>query len=223
MTSVSQAPSDDRTTKARIRDGAIECFAELGIGATTARRVAARADVSPGSIIHHFGSMEGLREACDRHVAAKIRELKGGAMTAGAGFDPLEALRSADTGLPLTRYLAQTLSDGSPQVADLVDELVGDAIEYTQLGVENGVLAPSRFPEERAAILTVWSLGALVLHEHLERLVGIDITGPLNEPTAATSYFGPGLEILSGLFTDSAREMLERAFVNSSEGTTSNE
>jgi len=209
---------DDRSTRARIRDAAIACFADNGISATTARKVATVAAVSPGSVIHHFGSMEGLRNECDRYVAAEIRELKGGAMAAGAGFDPLQALRSADADLPLARYLAQTLSDGSPQVADLVDELVHDAIEYTRMGVESGMLEPSRYPDERAAILTVWSLGALVLHEHLERLIGIDITGRLDEPTAATSYVGPALELLSGLLTDSAREMLEKAFAKPSEG-----
>ena len=209
---------DDRSTRARIRDAAISTFAELGVAATTARKVAAAAGVSPGSVIHHFGSMDGLRDECDRFVAAKIRDLKGGAMAAGAAFDPLQALRSAETDPPLARYLARTLTDGSGHVAGLVDELVDDAIEYTRLGVANGMLTPSRFPEERSAILTVWSLGALVLHEHLERLIGIDITGPVDDPKSATAYVGPALEILSGLLTDTAREMLEEAFVSPPEG-----
>ena len=84
---------DDRTAKARIRDAAIVCFAEHGIAATTARKVATAAGVSPGLVMHHFGSMEGLRAACDRHVTAMIRDLKGEAMGAGAGFDPVAALR----------------------------------------------------------------------------------------------------------------------------------
>lgn len=224
MSSISApAQVDDRTTRARIRDAAIACFAEHGISATTARKVAKAAGVSPGSVMHHFGSMEGLRDACDRHVAAKIRELKSGAMAAGATFDPLQALRSADADPPLARYLARTLTDGSQRVADLVDELVEDAIEYTRVGVASGMLVPSRFPEERAAILTVWSLGALVLHEHLERLIGIDITGRVDDPKAATAYVGPALEILSGLLTDTAREMLAEAFVAPPEGKETND
>ena len=96
-------PVDDRTAKARIRDAAIVSFAEHGIAATTVRKVAAEAGVSAGLVMHHFGSMEGLRAACDQHVTAMIRELKGGAMAAGSGFDPLAAFRSAAGGPPLAR------------------------------------------------------------------------------------------------------------------------
>lgn len=203
--------ADDRTTRARIRDAAITCFADLGLAATTARKVAAAAGVSPGSIIHHFGSMDGLRAACDRHVAAKVRDIKSEAMAAGGGFDPLAAIRSIE-GLPLARYLAKTLVDGSEQVAALLDELVDDAVEYIEAGVSAGLLAPSNHPRERAAILTVWSMGALVLHEHLERLIGIDIAEPITDPTAAAPYVGPALEIYSGLFTEKALEMFGAAF-----------
>jgi AcrR family transcriptional regulator len=205
---------DDRTTKARIRDAAIACFAEHGIAATTARKVATEAGVSAGLVMHHFGSMDGLRAACDQHVTAMIRELKGGAMAAGAGFDPLAAFRSAAGGPPLARYLARTLVDGSPQVADLVDELVADAIAYIDTGVETGMLTASRYPRERAAIMTIWSLGALVLHEHLDRLIGVDITGPIDRPHAAASYVAPALEILSGFFTKATAELMSEAFVD---------
>ena len=205
---------DDRTAKARIRDAAIVCFAEHGIAATTARKVATAAGVSPGLVMHHFGSMEGLRAACDRHVTAMIRDLKGEAMAAGAGFDPVAALRSAAGGPPLARYLARTLVDGSPAVADLVDELVADAVAYIDTGVETGLLTASRYPRERAAILTMWSLGALVLHEHLDRLIGVDITEPIDQPHGAASYVAPALEILSGFFTKATAELMSEAFVD---------
>ena len=78
-----EAVTDDRTAKARIRDAAIECFARDGIDGTTARKVATSAEVSPGLVIHHFGSMEGLRSACDRYVAATIRDYKRNAISAG--------------------------------------------------------------------------------------------------------------------------------------------
>jgi len=205
---------DDRTAKARIRDAAISCFAERGIDATTARKVAAAAGVSPGLVMHHFASMDGLREACDEYVAAAIRDLKSGAMTAGAAFDPLAALRSWGGGPPLARYLARTLVDGSPRVADLVDEIVADAVEYIKAGVETGMLAPSKYPNERAAILTMWSLGALVLHEHLARLIGVDITEPLDDPQSASSYVAPVLEILSGFLTETTVQMMSESFVS---------
>ncbi len=204
--------ADDRTTKARIRDAAIVCFAEHGITGTTARKVATAAGVSAGLVMHHFGSMDGLRVACDQQVTFMIRQLKSDAMAAGAGFDPLAALRSTGVGPPLARYLARTLVDGSPHVVSLVDEIVADAIEYSETGVETGMLTPTRYPRERAAIMTMWSLGALVLHEHLERLIGFDLTDPISNPKAAASYMAPALEILSGLFTETTVERMKEAF-----------
>jgi AcrR family transcriptional regulator len=206
------SPIDDRTTKARIRDAAIACFAEHGMAATTVRKVAAAANVSPGLVMHHFESMDGLRVACDKHVTATIRELKSGAMAAGARFDPLAALRSHQSGPPLAKYLARTLVDGSPHVIELVDEIVADAVEYSETGVETGLLIPSEYPHERAAIMTMWSLGALVLHEHLTRLIGVDITEPIDNPKAASSYVAPILEILSGFITETTSQLMSQAF-----------
>ena len=44
-------------------------FAERGPDRVTVRDVAAAAEVSPGLVMHHFGSKAGLREAVDEHVA----------------------------------------------------------------------------------------------------------------------------------------------------------
>lgn len=47
-------------TRGRILDATIELYRERGLPATTLKAVAERADVSRGSILHHFGSAEGL-------------------------------------------------------------------------------------------------------------------------------------------------------------------
>jgi TetR/AcrR family transcriptional regulator, regulator of cefoperazone and chloramphenicol sensitivity len=54
---------DDLTTKARLRETALALFADHGITATSLRSIAAVAGVSPGLVIHHFGSKDGLRRA----------------------------------------------------------------------------------------------------------------------------------------------------------------
>jgi hypothetical protein len=76
----------------------------------------------------------------------------------------------------------------------------------------------SNYEWERAAILTIWSLGALVLHEHLERLVGVDITADFSQnPKAASTYMAPILEIYSqGVFTDTTIQLMREAFVDAS-------
>ncbi len=198
-----QHSEDDRTTKARIRDAAISCIAENGVADTTARKVAASAGVSPGLVIHHFGSMDGLRSACDQHLAAVIRHEKEKALTSGVGFDVAAALRETQTG-PLAGYLAEVLVEGSAIVDDLVDELVADAERYLAQGVESGMLKSAADQRGRAAVLTVWSLGALVLHRHVKRILGADLTHPYfpTDP-ASLPLLAATVEILSdGVYTE---------------------
>jgi AcrR family transcriptional regulator len=190
----------DLTARARIRDAAIARFAADGVAATSVRAIAADAGVSAALVIHHFGSKDALRSACDQHVAALVRERKSAAMAAGTGLDPFAALREVGDGPPIMRYLASTLVDGSPHVARLVDEMVDDAVAYMQEGVGAGVLRASEDPRGRAAVLTLWSLGALVLHEQVQRVLGVDLTG---DPAEALAYILPATEILGrGVITE---------------------
>jgi TetR/AcrR family transcriptional regulator, regulator of cefoperazone and chloramphenicol sensitivity len=62
----------DLTAKARIRDAAMEMFGTQGVAASSLRAVAGAASVSPGLIVHHFGSKEGLIRAVDEAVLARI-------------------------------------------------------------------------------------------------------------------------------------------------------
>ena len=187
--------------RARIRDAAIDVVAAGGLDALTARRVAEEAGVSAGSVINHFGSMAGLREACDDHVAMLIREDKMRAMTAGASLDIASTLRDSGSG-HLVGYLAAVLAEDSPAVARLIDELVADALTYVQAGVEAGMIQPTDDPGGRAVVLTLSGLGSLVMPRHLRRLLGVDLTDPAADPTSWANYLGPTYEFYAqGLFT----------------------
>lgn len=200
---------DDRSTPARIRDAAITCFAEVGVDATPVRRIAEVAGVSPALVIHHFGSKDALRVACDQHVAAVIRARKSASVQAGSSLDPVAALREQGDGPPLLAYLARTLTDGSPHVADLLDELVTDAVAYTAEAEASGMLRPCDDPHARAAVLLLWSLGAVVLHEHARRLLGTDLLG---SPEHLLGYVRPAFEILGqGVFTPEAHAQMAAA------------
>lgn len=211
MRSATSSPPDDRTAVARIRDAALACFAEAGVAGTTVRQVAERAGVSPALVIHHFGSKAALRKACDAYVAAFVRERKTAAMRAGPGLDPLALLRPEDDRVPLLPYLARVLAEGSPEVDALVDELVADAEGYLAEGVASGTVRPLDHPKGVAAVLTLWSLGALTLHRHVRRLVGVDLTGSGAQLLTTTGYVGPAMEILSrGLVDPAIYERLAR-------------
>lgn len=136
-------------------------------------------------------------------------------MAGGAGLDPLAALRAYQDGPPLLRYLARTLIDGSPHVADLLDEMVADAVGYMAEGEAAGTLTPTDDPHGRAAVLTLWSLGAVVLHEHASRLLGVDLTGDLAH---ALPYFVPALEIMGqGIITPEAYARIRGGFDDAQE------
>ena len=205
----SPSPGDDRSTQARIRDAALACFAEQGFAATTVRTIAARAGVSAALVIHHFGSKARLRTACDTFVSGYVRERKLAAMRAGPGLDPLSLLRSEDDRLPLLAYLARALHDDSPAVAALVDELIEDAETVLAAGVESGAVRALDHPRGVAAVLTLWWLGALVLHDHVERVLGVDLTGPVGASQRHPGYTVPALEILTrGLLAPGMYERL---------------
>jgi AcrR family transcriptional regulator len=209
---------DDRTTKARIRDAAIDCFAEHGVAATTARKVASAAGVSPGLVIHHFESMDGLRRACDDHVVSIIGQRKREAMSSGPSFDALAALRSSEFD-SLPGYLAAVLVDDSPAVERLVDEMARDAEAYMAEGVAAGNLLPSSDPRSRAVLLTVWNLGALVLHRHLDRMLGVDLTSPgFGTDAASRSYAASVFEIYGdGILTDDFSANLRAALAGATD------
>lgn len=198
--------------RARILDAAIRLFAEQGVAATSVRAIAAEAQVSPGLVIHHFGSKDALRVACDRHVAAIVRRNKQAAVAQGPSMDPVAALRAASDGPPVLRYLARTLVDGSPHVAELVDELVDDAVGYITDGIASGMLRPSDDPRGRALVLTIWSLGSLVLHEHVARLAGVDLVG---DPADLAGWAVPAAEVLDGVLADGMYEQIREAFITS--------
>ncbi|NYF98512.1 TetR family transcriptional regulator [Janibacter cremeus] len=197
--------SDDRDGMQRIRDAAIELFGEKGVAGTSLKSIATHADVSQGLVIHHFGSKAGLHRACDEHLAHLVRSNKESVLASGPQMNPLAALQLIKESRPLLRYLVRTLSEGGDHIADLVDEMVADAQDYMAQGEQAGLIKPSRMPRERVIVLVLWSLGALVLHEQMHRLLGVDFLADSSDPQDVAPYFRPVMELYTqGLLTEGA-------------------
>ena len=85
--------ADAEATRARILAAAVQLVSEHGIAGTTVRDVAARAHVSLATVLHYFGSKEGLYQACvqamDDELASLRAELLG---AAGPGTSPADIL-----------------------------------------------------------------------------------------------------------------------------------
>ena len=59
-------------TRRRVLDATLALYLEVGVPATTLTEVAKRADVSRGTILHHFGSAEGLLQAALEGILAAL-------------------------------------------------------------------------------------------------------------------------------------------------------
>lgn len=197
--------SDDRTTPARLRDACIELVAEAGAKAATARAVADRAGVSLGLIRHHFGSMGKLLQAADRHVADLVRARKEEAIARGAGFDALGAVRATGSD-HIMGYLAMRLGDDADGINDLVDVMIADAEGYIRSSVDAGLMTPSADEHARAAMLTLYALGSLALHKHLDRHFDLDIrSADLSAQPGFNRYLMVQMEVFSGLLEPAVR------------------
>src|ERR1700748_889356 len=99
-----RSASDDRTAVARIRDAAIEQWGEHGVKGGL-RSIAEAAGVSAALVIHHFGSKEGLRKACDDYIAEEIRTGKSAAMQSNDPATWLGQMAEIESYAPVTAYL----------------------------------------------------------------------------------------------------------------------
>lgn len=195
MRSVTEA---DLTAKARIRDAALARFARDGFAAATIRAIASDAGVSPGLVVHHFGSKDGLREECDRHVVAKFRETKLAALEKGNVDNPAFAAMAFQVAEPLLRYFSWALVRGHSAADQLFDEMVREGLEVTRVAVEKGIIEGSPDLQTRTTLQMAMMLGMVAFHAHVERNTGID---PLTSEGMAR--LTPSLlEIFSGMFDD---------------------
>jgi TetR/AcrR family transcriptional regulator, regulator of cefoperazone and chloramphenicol sensitivity len=171
-------PTGDLTARARIRDAAMRLFADQGGKATTIRAVAEQAGVAPGLVSHHFGSKQGLRDACDDYVLDYLRQIiKQGVDEQGVA-DPAYLDSVYQGAADVMRYVARALVDGSTGAAALFDNFVALTEEYLASHSPSGESQSD--PRTQAAVIVAMRLGVWVLHPHLLRALRAEsLTPPL--------------------------------------------
>lgn len=193
-----RGPATDLTARARIRDAAMHLFGERGFRSATVRGIAARAGVSPGLVVHHFGSKDGLREAVDDHLADQIRQDKFATMTGSMTQDEQTTRAYAQEFAPALAYLARALTEDAVVGRHLYDRLFRDAVDYLRAGEEAGLIKPTDAPQARAAALLNAGLGQTLLQHHLHRVLDAD-----DATDALMRISRPMLDVYTeGLFTD---------------------
>jgi TetR/AcrR family transcriptional regulator, regulator of cefoperazone and chloramphenicol sensitivity len=176
--SVPRPAFEDLTARARIRQAALEQFAEHGFERTTVRGIATAAGVSAGLLRHHFGSKQALRDAVDGYVVQEIHRINDEVRKGSEQGNLGPATISRQAIVPFQGYLVRALTDGSPIVAVLFDQLVDLTEEWVVRADEDRTDPPFIDSRTRAAVFLAMSIGVGIMHEHLSRVLGLDTFAP---------------------------------------------
>lgn len=147
--------SHELTAEARIRRAALRLFAEGGYEPTTVRAIAEAAGVSPGLILHHYGSKEGLRDAVNEEVVRVVLELIDDVLDSSKPVeDQFEAggaeFRTLLTERPeLGAYIRRLFFDGEEAGVRILQRFMEVGRQYTIAMEERGVLRRVSDPEMR--------------------------------------------------------------------------
>lgn len=191
--------STDLTAAARIRDAAIEQFGQHGFGVGL-RSIAEAAGVSAALVIHHFGSKEGLRKACDEYVAEEIRSEKSETIQSNDPATWLGAMAEIESFAPMMAYLVRSMMSGGELATMLWQRMIHNTEEYMQEGVRAGTVKPSRDPRARARYLAITGGGGFLLYLQMHK-TPTDLRAVLRD--YAREMVLPALEVYTeGLLTD---------------------
>jgi TetR/AcrR family transcriptional regulator, regulator of cefoperazone and chloramphenicol sensitivity len=192
--------ADDLTATARIRDAAIEQFGQHGFDVGL-RAIAKAAGVSAALVIHHFGSKDGLRRACDEFVAEIVRESKSESLQNADPASWFAQLAEIESFAPMMAYLMRSLQTGGELAKSLWRTMIDNAEQYMAEGVAAGTIKPSPDPKARARFLAMTGGGGLLLYMQMHEDPS-DIRVVLHD--YAEDMLLPALEVYSqGLMTDS--------------------
>lgn len=191
--------SADLTAAARIRDAAIDQFGEHGFGVGV-RAIAEAAGVSAALVIHHFGSKEGLRKACDDYIAEEIRDSKSEALKSNDPATWFAQMAEIESYAPLMAYLVRSMQSGGELANMLWRRMIDNAEGYLDEGVRAGTIKPSRDPRARARYLGITGGGGFLLYLQMHE-TPTDIRAVLRD--YAREMVLPALEIYTeGLMVD---------------------
>ncbi|MGH3563325.1 MAG: TetR family transcriptional regulator [Mycobacterium sp.] len=191
--------STDLTAAARIRDAAIEQFGQHGF-AVGLRTIAEAAGVSAGLVIHHFGSKDGLLQACDDYLAEEIRQEKSEAIRSNDPASWFAQIAEIESYAPLMAYLVRSMQSASPLAKTLWRRMIDNTEEYLDEGVRAGTVKASRDPRARARYLALTGGGGFLLYLQMHE-TPTDLRAVLRD--YAEDMVLPALEVSTeGLLTD---------------------
>jgi len=162
-------------TRQRVVEAAVALYRERGVGATTVTAVATQADVSRGTVLHHFGDGEGLLAAVLDHALASL-DLPDARVLDGIA-DPAE--RGRRFVIEMFRFYDRT--------SDWWQVFAG---ERNDLPANPSIAAATRRYEAAVGQLLAAALGPLAA----DRVLAITV-GTLIAPSTYYPLLGAGLSV----------------------------
>ena len=170
-------------TRERILDGALVSFGTRGYDATSLDALANGLGIRKQTILHHFGSKEGLLDALiDRSAAELAVTIEDALAKAGPGFDRVESLVRAVFRLAARRPellgLLREVSRLGPPAAGRLTEALDPFVDRARLFLEAEMASGGMRPQDpRLLILSAYSTVIGVATEvEVLRAVGIEPT-----------------------------------------------
>ena len=169
-----RSPHSSPETAERILTAAIQEFAEHGFAKTTIRSIASTAEVSPGLVIHHFGSKQGLRTACDDHVFDAIIDTKSRNVEY-ASF-AVQAMFEDPAMTTNLNYLMKSLLDPSEHGQRYFEHYIDLVESYIAHGFAGYTFRQSDDRRGQAATIATLALAPSLLEHRLQTSLGTNDT-----------------------------------------------
>ncbi|QYA99619.1 TetR/AcrR family transcriptional regulator (plasmid) [Rhodococcus sp. USK10] len=170
-----RAGADDLTAKARIRNTAMDLYAEFGEERTSMRAIAAAAGVTVGLLVHHFKTKDGIRDAVEQlvvdHFAQAIEQ-------APASGDPRESASARDAAVEemlesnpaVVNYLRRALLDPAGSKGQLLERLTDLTRTELAKARDAGLASPHRRDSTQIIDIMVRQLGQLFLQPMIDTM-----------------------------------------------------
>ncbi|MCP2317211.1 transcriptional regulator, TetR family [Nocardia amikacinitolerans] len=163
-----RATNEDLTAKARIRNAAMDLYAQYGAERVSLRAVAAEAGVTLGLVQHHFKTKAGLEAAVDQlivdyfaHTVAAVPVEGDTAQVAAARDEAVRRMLAANPAV--VNYIRRAVLEPSGTRAELLEALV-ELTRREVIGLrEAGVASTDRRESTQVVSMLIRQLGELLL------------------------------------------------------------
>ncbi|MFI6368581.1 TetR/AcrR family transcriptional regulator [Nocardia sp. NPDC050630] len=174
----------DLTVSARIREAAIELFADRGVEATSLRDIADRAGISIGAVQHHFGTKDRLHAAIGDHVLSLMEAEYGRLLLTNDPIDAQRELAEAATTFvrdhsDVMRFIARGVADTDQQAIRIFNWMVDSAHRAWANLVDSELTAPDVDAEWMALQIVLALLGTALMGKAVEERLGAPLTDPI--------------------------------------------